>query len=323
MTNLAGCLANCAVGCVSPQCRVIRSRLAARHRWPSATRCDILSVARSGYHTQNLAPHQPSFIALLKGRDMSTNPYESPPPLESVASPAAPETTVVPFESGHARAITARIMLSLTIALDLAIIASYCMQIRLLQATRLGQVSQEQFESNDDRQQLLAVASVILMVAGTVCFVMWFHRVYRNLPALGAAGLRYTPAWAVAYWFIPILNLGRPCQVACEIWRASDPEVEETWGTAWQRARLTPLVGLWWATWLIANFAVYLASRLPTDTIDQLTSTSWCMIAATVPSLLSVSLAIWLVTAIDRRQEEKYENRLRQGQPVAVELTPE
>ena len=254
---------------------------------------------------------------------MSNNPYESPAPLENVALPATPQTTVVPFESGHARAINARVMLSLMIALDLATIVGYWMQIRLLQTARLGQATQEQLESNDHRQQLLAMAFVMMLIATAVCFLMWFHRVYRNLPALGAAGLQYTPAWAAGYWFIPILNLGRPCQVACEIWRASDPQIEEPWGTGWRQASLTPLIGIWWASWLISNLAENLTSRLPTDSIDQLMSTSWCMIAVTIPRLLSASLAIALITAIDRRQEVKYEQRFRQGQPVAVELTPE
>ena len=55
-----------------------------------------------------------------------------------------------------------------------------------------------------------------------VYWCMWVHRTYRNLSALGAAGLRRTPGWAVAYYFIPVLNLFRPFEVMRETWRASD-----------------------------------------------------------------------------------------------------
>ncbi|MGD9646597.1 MAG: DUF4328 domain-containing protein [Pirellulales bacterium] len=253
---------------------------------------------------------------------MSTNPYESPQPLESVAPPTMSEVVGVPFESAHARSISARAMMSLVLALELMSMVSLWMQIRLLQAARVGQVTQEQLESNDFRQQMLGFAALALAIPNVVCFLMWFHRAYRNLPALGAAGLNYTPRWAVGSWFVPFLNLVRPCQIANEIWRASDPRISEPWGAAWRRAKLTPLIGLWWATWIITNIASNIASRLPADDIDQLTSTSWCWIAAGVPRLISAALAIWLITAIDRRQEQKYERRFQQGQPVAVEMTP-
>src|SRR5664279_2860174 len=53
---------------------------------------------------------------------------------------------------------------------------------------------------------------VIGYVAGSVCFSMWFHRAYRNLPTLVNGQLLTTPGWAVGSFFIPFLNLFRPYQ---------------------------------------------------------------------------------------------------------------
>src|SRR5690349_16122694 len=34
-------------------------------------------------------------------------------------------------------------------------------------------------------------------------FLIWVHQTYRNLSALGAQDLTYSPGWAVGYFFIP------------------------------------------------------------------------------------------------------------------------
>jgi hypothetical protein len=48
-------------------------------------------------------------------------------------------------------------------------------------------------------------------------FVIWVHRMQANTFALGVLGLRYTPAWAVGWYFVPIVNLWMPYRVMREI----------------------------------------------------------------------------------------------------------
>ena len=177
---------------------------------------------------------------------------------------------------------------------------------------------------NDARVGLIALAELAILISTAVVFLMWFHRVYRNLPALGAAGLRFTPGWVVGYWFIPFANLVRPVQAAGEMFRGSDPALNETWGTAWQRRPGSVLVGSWWAIWLISNIYDNFSMRisLATESIESLISSSWLSIVGAALNILAALLAIAMITSIDRRQEVKYEQRFRQGQPVAVELTP-
>jgi hypothetical protein len=231
---------------------------------------------------------------------------------------------VIPFESGHARAVWAKVFLGCGILLACISAVSSWMQISILQQAKLGQATEEALMMNDLREGLIGLAEFGVVIASAVFFLMWFHRVYRNLPALGAAGLKFTPAWAVGYWFIPFLNLVRPVQAASEIWRASDPGLNEAWGTAWQRRGGSALVGFWWAFWLISNIVDNITMRLSmrTESIDALLGNSWMYIAALVLSIVAAVLAFQLITAIDRRQEEKYELRSRLGQPVDAELTP-
>lgn len=68
--------------------------------------------------------------------------------------------------------------------------------------------------------------SLLAVVVGAGCvvsFLAWFSRSYRNLRALGAEGLEYSPGVAVGWWFVPIGNCWKPFGVAVEIWKARTP----------------------------------------------------------------------------------------------------
>ena len=104
--------------------------------------------------------------------------------------------------------------------------------------------------------RVLRAAGLVEIIGGMAALVslvfwlMWVHRTYQNLRALNAEGLRYSPGWAVAYYFIPIVQLFRPFQVMRETWRASDPRHEG--GTSWRNAPEPILVNVWWALELFA-----------------------------------------------------------------------
>ncbi len=44
----------------------------------------------------------------------------------------------------------------------------------------------------------LMIPEVLLAITTPVVFIVWFWRAHKNLPALGAKELRFTPGWAVA-----------------------------------------------------------------------------------------------------------------------------
>ena len=85
------------------------------------------------------------------------------------------------------------------------------------------------------------LAFAVGLVGGAISVPMWMHRAYRNLPALGAQGLRWSPAWAAGAWFIPVANFVIPYGVMRELWRGSGGPPES----------FSP--GLWWAALLGAN----------------------------------------------------------------------
>jgi hypothetical protein len=90
---------------------------------------------------------------------------------------------------------------------------------------------------------LPAVLFLLGYVGAVIAVPMWCHRVHRNLPALGAQDLSFSPGWAAGGWFIPVLMLWRPYEVLREIWQNSRPQ-----GEPWT------LLRVYWGAWLIANW---------------------------------------------------------------------
>jgi hypothetical protein len=154
------------------------------------------------------------------------NPYQTPQAIElSHGYRIAPTAgrSGVPFASGRLRACVA--MVALVILASLWVAASTHMQIGLLERAARGiSPSAGEATSNDFRQNAaIALRLVVYLISG-VTFLMWFHRAYRNLSALGNTHLAHAPSGAVGWWFVPLASLVVPCQIALEIWRGSEPK---------------------------------------------------------------------------------------------------
>ena len=93
----------------------------------------------------------------------------------------------------------------------------------------------------------------LTFIATAIVFIVWFHRAYSNLPALGAPSMRYGTGWAIGAWFIPIFNYVRPGQIAHDISRGSDPDEPDQLPGDWNDSDAGQLVSAWWAAWVIYN----------------------------------------------------------------------
>jgi hypothetical protein len=81
---------------------------------------------------------------------------------------------------------------------------------------------------------------VVGWLGAVIAVPIWTHLAYRNLPALGAQGLRWTPGWAAWCWFIPAANLLIPFLIVHELGVHSGPDPRPPW---W--------VWLWLPAWLV------------------------------------------------------------------------
>ncbi len=239
------------------------------------------------------------------------NPYQSPqvapgPVLVSVDAPGG--LSVIPFESGGRRAKWAIILLASCLVTTLLDAASLLYEMQLLALGNAGEDVEALIDMNIMAQGIVGLVHLSCSLVSVVVFLMWHHRVYRNLPALGMNDRRFSPGWAVGQWFIPIFNLFRPYQTIAETWRGSDPApLHNRTQERFARTNVA-LIGWWWAFFIIMDALNRGASRfaMRADTLDEVMLADGLLVLAALVTVPATVLAILVVHRIDRRQEDRF-----------------
>lgn len=151
---------------------------------------------------------------------------------------------------------------------------------------------------------------VIIMTA--IPFLIWFHRCYRNLAWLYVEGIKYSTRWAIGGWFIPIVNLIRPYQVAREIWDASNPDVHADEGPqGWLLKRSARLVQIWWVLGLAPGVVWFVAnSFIKQPSLVNWKVGIWLFIVGNLINGGAAVAAMLVIRRLDARQAAR-QNRLR------------
>ena len=105
----------------------------------------------------------------------------------------------------------------------------------------------------EENKDIAQVFYGLVFIATAVAFLMWTYRASHNLRPLGTMGQRFSPRWAVGWWFVPIMFLFRPYQVVAEIWKGSAPDAPRGATFAWDAEGVSALLAWWWALWLASN----------------------------------------------------------------------
>jgi uncharacterized protein DUF4328 len=98
---------------------------------------------------------------------------------------------------------------------------------------------------------LLAIPGVLILPVTPVLYLMWLHRVVRQLNAWGRE-VGATPRWAVGCWFVPFVNLVKPFRVVRSI-------VEEVGG---EPLAASLQLGLWWGLFVLSRMVGRVHGRL-------------------------------------------------------------
>ena len=205
------------------------------------------------------------------------------------------------FDAPSTRTKVAIIFLGILGLLCVVSIFSNITEISLLQRIERGEiVSLAEAASNDNRQAAVAIVYLLCYIATVIVFLFWVHRVSRNLRGLGVEHQRFSPCWAIGGWFIPIFHLFRPYQVIKEIWQESQPHDFSH--------RLSPLLGPWWAAFLISGWLgnATLTIFWDADTAKEFIIADWLAVASDVITLIAGVLVVVLMLQISANQQRKH-----------------
>ena len=202
-----------------------------------------------------------------------------------------------PFISARPRARWAKIFLICTTVFNFFLL--------VLEATMGGFGANKGVELYEALIGLVTLFYASAWFLSAVTFLSWLHRAVKNLSALGARKLRFTPGWAVGWFFVPLLDLIRPYEAVTELWHASDPAIR-----SYEPAlRAAPAPVRWW--WSL--FILWVATGRLGNQLSQATSGGMfkgqaahlLMIVSHILEIPAAILAIRLIGAIDQNQERK------------------
>ena len=192
------------------------------------------------------------------------------------------------------------------ILVEILLVAATLEELSLLQRiTDGGAFTIEELIASDDRLASLGLLYVLVFVLLTVVFLVWLYRIRINEGDLGISGTRFSNGWSVWVWFIPIMNLFRPYQIMKEAWQASDPDAIPD---GWMQSAISPLLGWWWALWLVGGYASNVSARIffGADDLESYITSDRLDLVSSALLIPSALLAIMIVRGISARQDMRY-----------------
>lgn len=206
------------------------------------------------------------------------------------------------LENSKRASIAIKIFWGICIANLFAVISGY-FEFELLERIRLGEnFSDEEASMNDLRQAIIGLLQSALYIASIITFLNWFRRAYGNLHRINVV-LDNEESMAVWSFFIPIINLYRPYQIAKEIAHETRKKVSE-FDSKIASSRSFPILGIWWTLFIITNWIGQFAfkSIFKDDTIEQMiTSTQAYMVS----DFIDIPAAIVTLIMIKRISEDE------------------
>jgi hypothetical protein len=247
-----------------------------------------------------------------------TNPYASPQSDQGPLSGAAKPNPYTPgrhrpFEPANGPAYVAMAVILIAMSIDVGVIGLRFLEVQMLDRIVGGEaVTQEEALASDARILLAERVRLLAAVVAAIPFLMWLYRSHRNLKALGAAPLQYTPGWTIGGWFIPIGNLFIPYQVVQEVHRGSDPAGfgESQFVRLGQRS---VVVMGWWFCWIASGILAQVGVMILTTNsvgepdLEMLRFASWMLLVTGVLRIGAGICIIAVMNTILRNQEERNE----------------
>ena len=139
---------------------------------------------------------------------------------------------------------------------------------------------------------------MLAFVASALLILQWIYRTNYNARQLSAQDMNYTPAWSIAYYFIPVFNLWKPYLAMKEIWLASKNALDGSF------SKSSSILPLWWTLWLASNLLGQSIFRLSAsaEKLPELLNLNLISQASNVIDILLAVVTYSMINAIYQMQ---------------------
>jgi hypothetical protein len=204
---------------------------------------------------------------------------------------------------GHlAHAVLALLGLNAALAW-LVIVGMYTLLDRIWKGMAGRLAAADTLEAHLSQLNALRLIQGLAWLATAAMFLWWLYRAHRNLPALGAADLRFTPRAAVSAFFVPVLNVVVPVRVVRELWNGSDPAPAEPGRRG--AATMSPWVAWWWGVFVASVLLDPVMSRIAGELEARLTvGATVLLVLGQLLEIGAAILAMVVVWSVSQGQQE-------------------
>ena len=167
------------------------------------------------------------------------------------------------------------------------IIINYLMADFALSASDLSvgeDATSQQLASLLSIQSYVAIPYLIMVVGSVFVVARWIYKAANSNQEAGIEGLKYSPAWSVGWFFIPVMNLFKPYFALKEHYFARLKTDE------WPSKNAMTTFHLWWASWIATNVLSNRSLRASMNddvNLHTLVSVSFTDIGADIAQILS------------------------------------
>ena len=133
----------------------------------------------------------------------------------------------------------------------------------------------------------------------------WIYRSNLNLQNISTIKLRFSPGWAVGWYFIPIMSLWKPYQAMKEIYLKSVQIANLS-----QKKELPGFFIMWWLTWIVTNYLgwAFLRYSLSAEELNELIAVSQLAIVFDLIDIINVYLFLKIVQTISSIHNHIFNN---------------
>ena len=143
--------------------------------------------------------------------------------------------------------------------------------------------SQTKLSSLLEIESYAAIPYLIMLVGSMFAVARWIYSAANANHESGVEGLKYTPAWSVGWFFVPVMNIFKPYFALKEHYFAR-LKVD-----SWPSRNAMTTFRLWWGSWIASNFldTRSLSISMQHDlSLDALRSISFIDMSASIAQIL-------------------------------------
>lgn len=194
-------------------------------------------------------------------------------------------------------------VIEMALELALTIIPQYLLAYRMNNADGYFRYLKPVKIMNESRDALGVFYWVFLVLSVLMVFI-WLRRANENLRSFDQIKVRFTPAGAIYWWFIPLMNIFRPYQIMGELWRGSLALIKN------ENSDNENLLFRWWFCFLACAICVKITTHTLTENPA---ATATIIIFTTLAQLSYLTSALTLIKITRTISDAQAEYHARQA----------